>query len=155
MTTDPTTALARLLRGAPPSSVTDWRATIALADTHALLPAVWSAAAAHGWWTALPADVLAAISIRFAPGTQAPLPLLQRAYEANIARTIDLHVQAVRTLRNLEQNAIAAVALKGAHALLAELVARPGRPGYARSGHSGPGPSGRVRSAGATGRRIP
>jgi hypothetical protein len=118
MTTNPATELAQVLRGAAPSTVTDWPAALALADRQALLPAVWSAAVAHRWSTALPTEVLSAISVHFAPGTQPPLLLLQQAYEANARRTVDLRAQAVRLLRQLECNSIAAVPLKGAHALL-------------------------------------
>ena len=72
-TTNPATELAQLLRGASPSTVTDWPAALALADRQALLPAVWSAAVAHRWSTPLRNEVLAAIGVHSAPGTQPPL----------------------------------------------------------------------------------
>jgi hypothetical protein len=96
-----------------------WVGPLALANSHDLLPALWTAGATRGWWRPLPPDAFMQVAARFAPGsTQAPL-LLQEAYEANRMRTDDLIDQGRGILRQLASDGITAIPLKGLHALLA------------------------------------
>jgi hypothetical protein len=115
-------ALSDVLRPDPsdggfPTDV-NWEAVLPLAAAHDLLPALWSAGVARGWWTALPADALERVLTRFAPGLTQPPLLLQQAHDANRIRVGDLMDQGHAILDRLASAGIAAIPLKGWHALM-------------------------------------
>jgi Uncharacterised nucleotidyltransferase len=110
--------------GSQPTDV-NWQAVLPLAASHDLLPALWSAGVARGWWTALPTDALERVLTRFAPGLTQPPLLLQQARDANRIRVDDLMDQGRVILDHLDGAEIAAVPLKGWHALVASWWSDP------------------------------
>jgi hypothetical protein len=111
--------LAAYLRPGPgPHSdpVVGWPALLTLADQHQLLPSLWSALRSRGVHP-LPEDV---------GDRSSPLATLERAYRDNAARVDDLRSQAVLVLDLLDARGIDAVAMKGAHWLMAGWQRDPG-----------------------------
>ena len=98
---------------------TGWEGVLALAASHDLLPALWSAGRARGWWAPLPSDALRQVTDHFSGGRTQPPLLLQQAYEANRVRVADLTGQADAIVDHLEAAGIVPVPLKGLHALRA------------------------------------
>lgn len=121
--------LSDVLRPHPPDAGhptdVDWEAVLPLAADHDLLPALWSAGVARGWWTPLPADALERVLTRFSPGLTQPPLLLQQAHDTNRIRIGDLMEQGRDILDHLASAGIAAIPLKGWHAVMAGWWADP------------------------------
>jgi hypothetical protein len=93
-----------------------WRALLDCADEHQLLPALWAALRSRG---------VAPLPQGLRDTADAPLAILERAYQENAARVRDLHDQTRSVLRTLNDTTVDALPIKGAHWLMVGLVPDP------------------------------
>jgi hypothetical protein len=108
-----------MLRLDTPPGVSDpacgWEALLATADDHRLLPALWSRLIARGVQP-LPTALRQ---------PDAPLAILQAAYDDNAARVADLRQQGEALLCALDGRDVDSIPLKGLHWLLADWLPDP------------------------------
>jgi hypothetical protein len=97
-----------------------WESLLDLAAGEWLLPALWSAGLARGWFASIPTDARAALESHLHRGTAAPPLLLEDAYDDNRARTTSLLAEGEVVLRALGGAGISAIPLKGWHTILAD-----------------------------------
>jgi hypothetical protein len=104
-------------RSAEQPTDSQWEGVLDLAGTELLLPALWTSSVSRGWFTPIPRDARAAIEAHV-HGGRVPALLLQLAYEDNVARTHGLLAEGEVVLRTLADAGVAAIPLKGWHAIL-------------------------------------
>jgi hypothetical protein len=116
---------ALLAPDGPPAHVEVTSLVFALANQHLLLPALWAALRDAGAAVAVPPGVRDQLAARLPPGTELPEIALERAYEENAARNVDLLDQARCLLAALDAADIPATPLKGVDAVFEDLYGDP------------------------------